>query len=305
MCDRRAFVTGMVAASAFAGAGLGAKAQSGTPRLPVVATFAILADFVAQVGGERIGLTALVGPGGDAHVYSPTPADSRSLAAARLVFVNGLGFEGWVSRLIASSGTRATVVTATSGIKPLKAETAGHSHSHGEVDPHAWQSVPNAKVYVANIAAALTAADPAGKDGYEARAKAYTTELDALDADIRAAIASIPAGRRKIITSHDAFQYFEKAYGIDFAAPRGLSTSAEPSPQAVGRIIRQIKAEKIPAVFIENLSDERLMKRIADETGAKMGGTLYPDTLTPAGGAAPTYVAMMRHNLAQIIAALA
>ncbi len=310
MNSRRDLLAGSAALTAMLAFSSGARSQASTPPLPVVATFAILADFVARVGADRVVLTSLVAPGGDAHVYSPTPTDSRALAAARLVFVNGLGFEGWVNRLITSSGTKATIVTASTGVRPLKAEEGGHGHSHGsgghgEVDPHAWQSVANARIYVANIAAALISADPAGKEGFEARAKAYGTELDVLDAEIRAGIARIPAARRRIITSHDAFQYFEKAYGIDFASPRGLSTSAEPSPQAVGRIIRQIKAEKIPAVFIENLSDERLMKRIADETGARIGGTLYADTLTPAGGPAPSYIEMMRHNLRQLTAALA
>jgi zinc/manganese transport system substrate-binding protein len=305
MNSRRDVLAGTAALSAALAFGSGAGSQVNRPPLPVVATFTILADFVAQVGADRIALTSLVAPGGDAHVYSPTPADSRALAAARLVFVNGLGFEGWVNRLITSSGTKAMIVTATAGVRPLKAETGGHSHGHGEVDPHAWQAVANARIYVANIASALISADPAGKGGYEARAKAYDTELDALDAEIRAGIARIPAARRRIITSHDAFQYFKKAYGIDFASPRGLSTSAEPSPQAVGRIIRQIKAEKIPAVFIENLSDERLMKRIADETGARIGGRLYADTLTPPGGPASTYIGMMRHNLQQLTTALA
>jgi zinc/manganese transport system substrate-binding protein len=202
------------------------------------------------------------------------------------------------------------VVTATRSIVALKAESkgGGHSHAghdHGESDPHAWQSVANAKIYVANIEAALVAADPANAETYRANARAYTAKLDALDAELRASIARIPADRRKVITSHDAFQYFEKAYGISFISPRGVSTSAEPSPQAVGRIIRQIKAEKIPAVFLENISDQRLIQRIAQETGARVGGTLYSDALTPAGGPAPDYIAMMQHNMRQIVGALA
>ena len=283
-----------------------ASAQAQTA-LPAVATFSILADFVRQVAGERIALTTLVSAGADAHVYSPTPADARALAAARLVFVNGFGFEGWVSRLIRSSGTKATVVTTTKGITALKAEQAdqGHAgHSHGENDPHAWQSVANAKIYVANIVAALTEADPAGKDNFVANAKAYDAQLDALEAEIRTALARISPDRRKVITSHDSFRYFEKDYGISFVSPRGVSTSAEPSAQAVGRIIRQIRAEKIPAVFLENITDGRLMKRIADETGARIGGTLYSDALTPPGGPASTYIAMMQHNVRQIVGAL-
>jgi zinc/manganese transport system substrate-binding protein len=310
MSDRRQFLTGLSALSIL---GLTASAHAQTAPAqptPVVATFSILADMVRQVGGEQLQLSSLVGSGGDAHVYTPTPADARALVAAKLVFINGLGFEGWVNRLIASSRTKATVITATRGITPLKAEKAGHDHdhvghSHGENDPHAWQSVANAKIYVANVLAALSAADPTAAAAFEANAKAYTTRLDALERDIRATVARIPADKRKVITSHNAFQYFEKAYGLDFISPRGISTSAEPSPQAVGRIIRQIKAEKIPAVFLENISDPRLMKRIADETGAKIGGTLYSDALTPAGGPASTYIEMMQHNLRQIAGALA
>ena len=295
--------------SALAQTGTGAPVAAGAP-LPVVATFSILADFIAQVGGNRLALTSLVQAGADAHVYSPTPGDARALVASRLIFINGLGFEGWVNRLIRSSATKATVVTATRSIVPLKAEAkgGGHAHAghdHGENDPHAWQSVANANIYVANIEAALVAADPANAETYRANARAYTARLDALDAELRASIARIPADRRKVITSHDAFQYFEKAYGISFISPRGVSTSAEPSPQAVGRIIRQIKAEKIPAVFLENISDQRLIQRIAQETGARVGGTLYSDALTPAGGPAPDYITMMQHNMRQIVGALA
>jgi zinc/manganese transport system substrate-binding protein len=311
MPDRRQLLTSLAAFGAAYGTSWPVLSQPvASQGMPVVATFSILADFVGQVGGARLALGTLVEPGGDAHVYTPTPADARALVAAKLVFINGLGFEGWVNRLIKSSGTKATVITATRGITPLKAEKGGHDHGHaghghGESDPHAWQSVANAKIYVTNVLTALNAADPSGKDIFEANAKAYLAKLDALEADIRATIASIPADRRKIITSHDAFQYFEKAYGVDFVSPRGISTSAEPSPQAVGRIIRQIKTEKIPAVFLENISDQRLMKRIADETGARIGGTLYSDALTPAGGPAATYIEMMQHNLKQIAGVLA
>jgi zinc/manganese transport system substrate-binding protein len=322
MPDRRSVISGLalLAGTAFAGAAAApgsALAQAGNAApavaaapMPVVATFSILGDFIAQVGRDRLALTSLVQAGADAHVYSPTPADARALVASRLIFINGLGFEGWVNRLIRSSATKATVVTATRSIVPLKAEKkgGGHSHAghdHGENDPHAWQSVANAKLYVANIEAALVTADPANAETYRTNAKAYTAKLDALDAELRAGIARIPADRRKIITSHDAFQYFEKAYGVTFISPRGVSTSAEPSPQAVGRIIRQIRDEKIPAVFLENISDQRLIQRIAQETGARVGGTLYSDSLTAAGGPAPDYIAMMRHNLSQIVGALA
>src|SRR3954465_9222397 len=170
-------------------------------KLKVVATFSILADLVKNMGGDRVDVQALVGPNGDAHVYQPTPSDAKTLAEAKVVFVNGLGFEGWMERLIKASGSKATVVTATKSVKPRKAD----DHGHGGADPHAWQSVDNAKIYVANIRDGLIAADPTGKATYEANATSYVTKLEGLDAEVRAAIDKIPANRRKIITTHDAF----------------------------------------------------------------------------------------------------
>jgi len=296
-------IAGMLAAT------LPAAAQTaGAPApLPVVASFSILADFVTEVGGPRVAVTALVGPDGDGHVYQPTPADARTVAAARLVVVNGLGFEGWMDRLVKASGSRAAVVTATRGVKPLRDPAAGHGHGHGhghDIDPHAWQDVGNARLYVAAIRDALIEADPAGRADYEARATAYLGRLDALDAEIRAAIARIPADRRRVITSHDAFGYFSKAYGLAFEAPQGVSTESEASARDVARIIRQIRAEKLPAVFIENVSDPRLMDRIAKETGARIGGRLYSDALSRPDGPAGTYIEMMRNNIRELSSAL-
>ncbi|HEV2508512.1 metal ABC transporter substrate-binding protein [Bosea sp. (in: a-proteobacteria)] len=272
-------------------------------KLPVVASFSILGDFVREIGGERVVVTTLVGPDGDAHVYSPTPADAKTVAGAKLVVVNGLKFEGWLTRLVKSSGTKATVATATTGITPLKMAD-DHGHGHGGEDPHAWQSVANAKLYVGNVRDALVAADPAGKAVYEANAAAYQTKLDALESEIKAAVARIPADRRKAITSHDAFGYFVKAYGIAFIAPQGVSTEAEASAKDVARIIRQIKAEKVPAVFLENITNPRLAEQIARESGAKIGGRLYSDALSAENGPAGTYIAMMKHNISQIEKAL-
>lgn len=293
----------VVLASAFVFLAAPAFAQE---RLPVVATFSILGDFVKNVGGERIRLTTLVGADGDAHVYSARPSDAKNVAEAKVVFTNGLGFEGWMDRLVKASGTKATVVVATKGIRARKA-AGGHGHGHDhddEFDPHAWQSVPNAKIYVANIRDALVKADPAGKADYEANAAAYLAKLDALDKEIRAAVAGIPAARRRVITSHDALAYFQAAYGIQFVSPQGVSTESDASARDVARIIRQIKKQKIPAVFLENVSDSRLIKRIADETGAKIGGTLYSDALSDEKGPAATYIDMMRHNLRQLTEAL-
>jgi zinc/manganese transport system substrate-binding protein len=305
MLNRRDLIAGVAAGLLLAAAP--ALAQE---KLPVVASFSVLGDFVREVGGERVSVATLVGANGDAHVYSPTPADAKSMAAARLIVVNGLKFEGWMTRLIKSSGARATVATATTGIVPLKAEgepgrTDAHGHDHaGEADPHAWQSVANAKIYVANIRDALGAADPAGKPVFEANASAYLAKLDALEGEIRAAVARIPADRRKAITSHDAFGYFVKAYGIAFIAPQGVSTEAEASARDVARIIRQVKAEKIPAVFLENVTNPRLIEQIARETGARVGGQLFSDALSDASGPAGTYIAMMKHNISQIEKAL-
>jgi zinc/manganese transport system substrate-binding protein len=270
-------------------------------KLKVVATFSILSDFVKNVGGDRVEVQALVGPNSDAHVYQPTPSDAKTLADAKVVFVNGLGFEGWIARLIKASASKAAMVTATKGVKPRKAED---DHGHGDADPHAWQSVANAKIYVVNIRDGLIAADPAGKSAYEANAAAYLAKLEALDTEVKAAVGKIPADRRKIITTHDAFGYFGAAYGVAFIAPQGVSTESEVSARDVAKIITQIRKQKIPAVFLENVTDKRLLERIAQEGGARIGGTLYSDALTDEKGLAPTYIDMMRHNVKQLSAAL-
>jgi zinc/manganese transport system substrate-binding protein len=272
-------------------------------RVKVVATFSILADLAKNVGGDRLEVEALVGPNGDAHVYAPAPADAKKVADAKVVLTNGLGFEGWMARLVKASGTKAPIVVASKGVKARKAD-GGHDHDHGGSDPHAWQSVANVKTYVTNIRNALIVADPSGKEAYEANTNAYLVKLDALDKDIRDAVAKIPPERRRIITTHDAFGYFKDAYGVDFIAPQGVSTESEASARDVAKIITQIKKQKIPAIFIENVSDPRLLKRISDETGAKIGGTLYSDALTDEKGPAPTYIDMMRHNVETLAAAL-
>lgn len=295
MLNRRHMVLGLALAGVvFSGP---AVSQEG---IKVVATFSILADFVRNVGGERVSLISLVGPGADAHVYAPSPADARKVAEARVVVVNGLGYEGWITRLVKASGTKALTIVATRGIKTREREDGGHAGP----DPHAWQSVANAKTYVANIRDGMIAADPAGKAVYEANAKAYLARLDALEREIRETLAAIPADRRRIITTHEAFGYFGAAYGMQFIAPQGVSTESEASARDVAKIIAQIKRQKIPAVFLENISDDRLMKRIAGETGARIGGTLYSDALSDGKGPASTYIDMMRNNIRQLSTAL-
>lgn len=280
--------------------GLPASAQ--TPaKLRVVATFSILADFVRNAGGDLVEVTSLVGPNGDTHVYQPNPSDGQKLAAARLIVENGLGLEGWIDRLIKASGAKAPVVVATKGIDPQQMREEGRM----VLDPHAWQSIANAKVYVANIRDGLIAADPAGEAAYRANADAYLAKLDALESEVQAEIAKIPPERRRIITTHDAFGYFGTAYGFRFIAPERVSTETEASARDVATIIRQIKAQRIPAVFLENITNPRLLQNIAAESGAKIGGTLYSDALSPPDGPAPAYVEMMRHNVRELVSALA
>ncbi|MEE7450307.1 ABC transporter substrate-binding protein [Methylobacterium radiotolerans] len=301
-------------------AAVAAETAAETAPVRAVATFSILGDLVRQVGGSHVAVATLVGPDSDAHGLSPSPADARKLAEADIVFVNGLGLEGWFDRLIRASGTRAPVVVASAGVKPIPAQDehahgdgdgdggsdGDHGHGHGDraVDPHAWQDVANVRIYVANIRDGLAKVDPAHAAFYREAAAAYLAGLDALDRDVRAAIARIPPERRRIITTHDAFGYFAAAYGLRFIAPQGVSTDSEASPRDVAAIIRQIRKERVPAVFLENISDPRQMQQIARESGARIGGKVYSDALSAPDGPAPTYLDLMRSNLRAFDAAL-
>ncbi len=281
--------------------------------LNVVATFSILGDFAQEVGGDRIALTTLVGADGDAHVYEPRPADAVALARADVVLQNGLLFEGFLTRLVQASGTSAEVVEVAQGADILDDPQGGHYHYYGDrtvfhaapYDPHAWQSVANAKVYVENIAQAFCAVDAQGCATYTANAQAYIDELAALEDEIRAQIATIPEDRRVVVVAHDAFRYFERDYGITFLSPQGVSTDSEASAADVASLIREIREQNASAVFAENISDSRLVEQIAHEAGLELGGTLYSDALSGPDGPAPTYLEMIRHNLSTISAALA
>lgn len=267
--------------------------------LKVVATFSILGDMVRQVGGDAVAVTTLVGPDADAHVFEPTPAAVKQLAQANLVVANGLGLEPWLKRLSVAAGYTGPMAVATQGLAPL---TAGEGH---RPDPHAWQDLANGHHYVAAIARALSDADPAHAAAYQANAQAYAGRLAGLDAWVRAQVAAIPPERRRIITTHDAFGYFGRAYGIELLAPQGLNTEAEPTAGDLARLARQMKAEKVKAVFLENMTDPRLMAALARDVGAVVGGTLYADALSPPDGPAPTYEAMFRHNMRTLGEAMA
>ncbi|MDB5369435.1 MAG: metal transporter substrate-binding protein [Roseomonas sp.] len=275
--------------------------------VPVVASFSILGDIVKQVGGGRVALRTIAGPDVDAHSFQPRPSDAEAVRRASLVVRNGLGFETWLDRLVRSSGYRGPVATATEGVTTRAArEEGGHGHSHGAgaQDPHAWQDLRNGQIYVRNIATALAAADPAGAGTYQANAAAYLARLVALDAWVREQIGGVPGARRRVVTSHDAFEYFGAAYGVEFLAPQGVNTESEPSAAQVARLIRLLKRENITAVFLENMANPATLQRLAAEAGATVQGQLYADALSRADGPAPTYEAMFRSNVALLVPAM-
>ncbi|MEM7424230.1 MAG: zinc ABC transporter substrate-binding protein [Pseudomonadota bacterium] len=379
MMHRRAFFASTLALALAGATGIPAAASDDGP-ISVVATFSVLGDMVARIGGANVSVTTLVAADGDAHVYRPTPADARAVKGADLLVFNGLGFEGWLERLIDASDFSGERLIATRGIEPIgfdedddddhddhageeghaehakdehakdehakdehakdehaneehaneehghdaSADAGGddhddhadkdeeahadadhHGHHHGAIDPHAWQSLGNAVVYAENIAAALSRMAPEHTATFEANRDAYIAEIRALDGEIRALFAGLPEGRRTIVTSHDAFQYFARSYDLTFLSPQGLSTESEASAKDVASLIRQIRAEGITAVFVENIADTRLLKQIAAETGAQIGGTLYPDALSGPDGPASTYLDMIRHNAQTLVKALA
>ena len=261
-------------------------------KVPVVASFSILGDIVRVVGGDRVAVTTLVGPDEDAHVFAPKPADAKTVLGAKLLVNNGLGFEPWANKLAKSAGYKGEVVVASRGVKTLPS------------DPHAWQNPDNVVTYSRNIAAALSKVDPAGATTYQANAEAYVKELQALDAWAQTQIAAIPAPKRKVITSHDAFGYLAARYGIAFLAPQGVNTETEPSAKQVAQLIRQIQREKIRAVFVENMSNPQLLAQLAKDTGVTVGASLYADALSSADKPGATYLQMMRHNVTQLIAGM-
>lgn len=265
-----------------------------------VASFSILGDMVARVGGDRVALTTIVGPNADTHVYEPTPADAAAVGKAQVFFVSGLGFEGWMDRLVESTGYKGPLVVASEGVSSRTMDEDGETIT----DPHAWQSLSNGLLYVANIAKGLCAVDAEGCPTYEANAKAYSDEISALDADVKAQIATVPEDKRKVITTHDAFGYFGAAYGVAFEAPEGVSTESEASASDVAKLIEQIKREHVTALFVENMSDGRLVEQIGRETGVKLGGELYADALSEKDQGAATYLDMFRHNIALLVPAM-
>ena len=280
----------------FLGLVLTALPATAQDKLKIVASFSILGDMVRQVTGELASVTTIVGPDADAHVYMPNASDAKAVANADVIFLNGLGFETWSDTLIKTSGTKAEVFLATTGISPLKVE--------GEIDPHAWNALTNGVIYVTNIADGLASADPKNAATYKANAKAYSARLMALHTRATAELNKLPEGARKVVTAHDAFGYLAKAYGLNFLAPVGIDTDAEPSAKALTKLIDHLKKVGAGALFVENISSPTLVHQIARETGIKIGGRLFSDALSERGGPATSYEKMFEHNLGTLIAAL-
>ncbi len=287
-------------ASATALALLSAPAHADDP-LPVTASFSILGDLVRVVGAERVAVTTLVGPDEDAHVFEPKPSDVKTILGSKLLVTNGLGFEPWAGKLAKSAGYKGEFVIASKGVK---GRAMADEHSHAESDPHAWQNPNNVVLYVRNIAAGLSRVDPAGASAYQANAEAYVKELLALDSWAEERFAAIPAEKRKVITSHDAFGYFAAHYGIQFLAPQGVSTEAEPSAKQVAQLIRQLQREKIKAVFVENMTNPKLLAQLSKDAGVTVGAALYADALSAPDKPGSTYLQMMRHNVTQLAAGM-
>ncbi|PWS38493.1 metal ABC transporter substrate-binding protein [Falsiroseomonas bella] len=287
-----------------------ARAQGG---IRVVASFSILGDMVAQIAGDRVQLRSIAGPNADAHSFQPRPSDAQALREATLAVRNGLGFDGWMDRMIRSANYRGPVVTATEGVVPRTMPAHSHGHAHGNAqggrsrtvpDPHAWQDPRLGALFARTIARGLAGADAANAAAHLATGEAYAARIEALDGWIRERIATVPEARRKVVTSHDAFGYFGAAYGIRFVAPQGVSTEAEPSAQQVAALIRQIRAEGITAVFLENMANPATLERLAREAGVRVRGRLYADALSAPDGPAPTYEAMFRHNIGLLVPAM-
>lgn len=265
-----------------------------------VASFSVLGDIVQQVGGEHVNVITLVGPNGDPHGFEPTPKNSKQLSKADVVFVSGLGLEGWLERLITASGYKGQVVIASTGVNTRKMDEEGKMVT----DPHAWNSMTNGIKYANNVMNALIAADPEDADYFRKRGGEYIQQLEKLDAYAKAQFAAIPTGQRKVLTSHDAFGYFSQEYGVNFLSPVGFSTESEASASGVAALINQIKKEKIKTYFIENQTDPRLVKQIAEASGAQAGGELYPEALSAAGGPAVTYAQAFKHNVDTLVGAM-
>ena len=288
---------------------LGASVAGAAERIKVVATFSVIGDMVANVAGEKVDLVTLVGPAGDTELFKPSLADAKSVAEAKIVFVNDLNdeFEPWLEPLLKQVKFSGAKIVVSRGVKTFTSteERAPRNKSgEEEIDQHAWLDPKNGVIYVRNIAAALVKGDPANAADYRLRADAYIKELQALDAWAKAEIAALPAAKRRFLASHDSLQYLAKAYGITLLSINGWTNNSEPSAAELARLAKQVRQERIHALFLDSITDPRAMQQVAKETGASIGGTLYGDALSKPGGDADTYLKMLRHNVATLKAGM-
>ena len=271
-------------------------------RIPVVATFSVIGDMLANVGGDHLDIKTIVRPGDDCELYQPTAADVATMAAARAIFINDLNeeFEPWLEPLLKQARFTGAKVVVSRGVRTLTAEEE-HPVSGRQlpaaIDQHAWLDPRNGVVYVRNIAEALSRLDPADAPDYRARAAAYQKEIRALDEWARKEIAAVPQGKRRALAPHDSLQYIATAYSITLLAVNGWTNNSEPSAAELARLARQIRTEHVKVLFLDSITDPRTMQRIAGETGAAIGGTLYGDSLSPSPGEADTYLKMLRHDV--------
>lgn len=280
-----------------------AGANDAAQTINAIATTSIIGDLVANVGGERVNVRAILPPGTDPHTFTLAPADVQAVAESQILFENGLGLEAWLEELIANAGGSRLVVTVSEGLTPI--EGLADEDGRGD-DPHMWFDVQRAIGYVENIRAGLKEVDPAGAGAYDANAAAYIEQLRQLDAEIEQQLATIPDDRRKLITNHDTFGYFAQRYGFEVVGSvfEGVSTEEEPSAQQVAQLVDLIRSENVPAIFTENTVNPRLAEQIATEADISVVTSLYTDALGEPGSDGDTYIDMMRYNVAQIVAAL-
>lgn len=264
-------------------------------KLPVMASFSVLADMARQIGGETVAVTALVPPDSDTHEYQPRPSDLAALHDARLVLSNGLGLDRWMERMCDAACGGAIRVVASAEVKPI-VRAGGGGGGAGAADPHAWQDPRNGILYARAIAAGMAVAAPDQAATLRDRSERYQAAIAETDGWIERTLAAIPPERRKLITSHDAFGYYAARYRIEMHAVQGIDTEAEPSARGVASLVAQARRQRIRAVFLENMTDPRLARTLAREAGIALGGTVYSDALSSPGGPAATYLAMLRHN---------
>lgn len=302
----RSWVLQLLALLSIASLLMGSSAAQATNKIPVTASFSILGDLCKVVGADRVEVTTLVGPNEDAHVFTPKATHAKSLAKTKLLVINGMHFEPWATKLAQATQFKGMTVVASKGVKPLRIQEAPHAHNkhahgdHEDIDPHAWQNPLNVVLYVQNIAQALTQVDPEGAKVYLANSQAYITELKALDDWAKAQFSAIAPSARRVVTSHDAFGYLAQQYQIQFMAPQGVNTDAEPSAKQLAQLQSQMKKYQIKVIYLENMGNQKITTQLSKDLGLRLGQALYSDALTSTDQAGATYLKMMRHNITEL-----